>query len=216
MLTRFFIMPLILLSLLGLNACDSQPPELMKASKQFESDEIRDKHIAYMRTNHMDALKHKRDETMYNGIRTKKYSLNACIDCHVPENYNGEVLRHTDQEHFCTTCHTYVAAKLDCFECHVDHPIKVDEDIKSAGSSIKHRKTVLHEMTNYSTESIKLNSLDDKELMALAFKYSNSNELKKVSKSGGVSFLDVKDTQNTGLDSNNVIKLEQVKKDGGD
>ena len=58
-------------SLIGLNACDSEPPTLMKASKQFESDEIRDKHKAHMRKNHMDELMHKRDETLYNGIRTK-------------------------------------------------------------------------------------------------------------------------------------------------
>ncbi len=111
-------------SLLGLSACDSEPPALMKASKQFESDEVRDKHVAHMRKNHMDELMHKRDETVYNGIRTKKYSLNACINCHVPEQHNGEVLRHTNPEHFCSTCHSYVAAKLDCFQCHVDHPVK--------------------------------------------------------------------------------------------
>ena len=106
----------------GLSACDSKPPELMKAVKQFESDEIRDAHVKNMRKNHMDELLHKRDETVINGIRTKKHSLNACINCHVPEQHNGKVLRHTDPEHFCSTCHGYVAAQLDCFQCHVDHP----------------------------------------------------------------------------------------------
>jgi hypothetical protein len=108
----------------GLSACDSKPPELMKAVKQFKSDEFRDAHIKNMRKNHMDELLHKRDETMINGIRTKKHSLKACINCHVPEQYNGKVLRHTDPEHFCSTCHGYVAAQLDCFQCHVDHPNK--------------------------------------------------------------------------------------------
>ena len=37
-----------------------------------------------MRRNHMDLLKHHRDETMHNGIRTPKHSLNECINCHVP------------------------------------------------------------------------------------------------------------------------------------
>ncbi len=124
---RFFVLLSFLsVSLLGLSACDSEPPTLMKASKQFESDEIRDKHRAHMRKNHMDELMHKRDETLYKGIRTKKYSLNACINCHVPEQHNGEVLRHTNPEHFCSTCHGYVAAKLDCFQCHVDHPVKTE------------------------------------------------------------------------------------------
>jgi len=109
---------------IGLNACDSnsEPPKLMKAVKQFESDEIRDGHIKNMRKNHMDELLHKRDETVIKGIRTKEHSLKACINCHVPEEYNGKVLRSTDPEHFCSTCHNYVAQKLDCFQCHVDHP----------------------------------------------------------------------------------------------
>lgn len=130
--------PILLLSfafmmLFGLSACDSAPPKLMKASKQFDSDETRDKHVAYMRKNHMDVLMHKRDETMYEGIRTKKGSLKACINCHVPEEHNGEILRHTNPEHFCSTCHGYVATQLDCFQCHVDHP--VDQN-KSASSAI--------------------------------------------------------------------------------
>ncbi|KAG1650485.1 Hdr-like menaquinol oxidoreductase iron-sulfur subunit 1 [Nymphon striatum] len=92
--------------LFGLSACDSTPPKLMKASKQFDTDERRDQHVAYMRTNHMDVLMHKRDETMYDGIRTKKGSLKACINCHVPEEHNGE--------------------------CHVDHPVKQDKTASSA------------------------------------------------------------------------------------
>lgn len=123
----------------SLVACDSQPPKLMKAVKQFESDEIRDAHTKHMRKNHMDALLHKRDETVIKGIRTQKYSLKACINCHVPEQHNGKVLRHTDSEHFCSTCHGYVAAQLDCFECHVDHPVsdKMGEAPKDAVHSLQ-------------------------------------------------------------------------------
>ena len=121
----FILTSLLLLLGASLSACDNnQPPELMKAVKQFDSDKIRDAHVKNMRINHMDELLHKRDETVINGIRTKKNSLKACINCHVPEEHNGKVLRHTDPEHFCTTCHTYVAAQLDCFTCHVDHPNK--------------------------------------------------------------------------------------------
>ena len=199
----------MLVPLLGINACDSEPPALMKASKQFESDEIRDRHIAYMRINHMDALKHKRDETMYNGIRTKKNSINACINCHVPESYNGQVLRHTDQEHFCTTCHTYVAAKLDCFECHVDHPIKLDDEVESAGSPTTEVNSELKDMANPSSQSIQLNSLNSQELMDLAFKYSDNRDLKKPSESGGVSFITNKTNP---LDSN--IKNNSSNTDG--
>jgi len=115
---------LMLVLAAGLSACDSKPPELMKAVNQFESDEIRDAHVKNMRKNHMDELLHKRDQTVIQGIRTKKHSLKACINCHVPEQHNGKVLRHTDPEHFCSTCHGYVAVQLDCFQCHVDHPNK--------------------------------------------------------------------------------------------
>ncbi|MFT5760638.1 MAG: hypothetical protein ACI9LM_005425 [Alteromonadaceae bacterium] len=196
-------------SLLGLSACDSEPPELMKASKQFESDEISDKHVAYMRTNHMDALKHKRDETMYNGIRTEEHSLNACIDCHVPESHYGEVLRHTDQEHFCTTCHTYVAAKLDCFECHVDHPTKFDYEFKSAKTSISQKRSILTDMADSNIESMQLKSLGKKELMDLAFKHVNNQQSTKHTKSGGGS---LKTLQNSDLELNSSNKPNQTQK----
>ncbi len=113
---------LVLFLATGLSACDSKPPKLMKAVKQFESNEIRDAHIKNMRINHMDELLHKRDETVIKGIRTKKHSLKACINCHIPEQHNGKELKHTDPEHFCSTCHGYVAQQLDCFQCHADRP----------------------------------------------------------------------------------------------
>ena len=42
-----------------------------------------------MRRNHMNYILHQRDETMYRGIRTPKYSLAECIDCHAdkPQKY---------------------------------------------------------------------------------------------------------------------------------
>jgi hypothetical protein len=116
------LLTFFLLASAGLTACDSEPPELMKATEQFDSDETRDQHIAFMRKNHMDALIHKRDQTMYEGIRTKKNSIKACINCHVPAEYEGKPLRHTNSKHFCSTCHGFVAAQLDCFECHTDQP----------------------------------------------------------------------------------------------
>jgi len=161
-----------LMLLLGasLSACDSkQPPELMKAVTQFKSDEIRDGHIKNMRKNHMDELLHKRDETVINGIRTKKHSLKACINCHVPEQHNGKVLRHTDSEHFCSTCHGYVAAQLDCFQCHVDHPNKAKDkqaskvapndathaSVQLDAPSMKHMPSTIAELSNDKLTSTK-------------------------------------------------------------
>ncbi len=80
---------------------------------------------SYMRKNHMDLLKHKRDETMHKGIRTKKHSLNECINCHVTPGEDGKVARIADEDskHFCSTCHVAAAVTLDCFECHADRPV---------------------------------------------------------------------------------------------
>ena len=74
---------------------------------------------AFMRKNHMKLLKHHRDETMHQGIRTKKYSLQNCIDCHASKK-NNSVLG--TNENFCQTCHSYAAVTLDCWDCHSSKP----------------------------------------------------------------------------------------------
>lgn len=68
-----------------------------------------------MRRNHMEMLKHQRDRTLRAGIRGEPASLNACIECHASQK-TGSVLG--GKENFCESCHSYVAVKLDCFECH--------------------------------------------------------------------------------------------------
>lgn len=74
---------------------------------------------AYMRRNHMKLLLHKRDETVHKGIRTPKYSLQKCIDCHASQK-TGSVI--ASRENFCVSCHSYAAVKIDCFECHSGKP----------------------------------------------------------------------------------------------
>ncbi len=74
---------------------------------------------AYMRRNHMRLLDHHRDETVLKGIRTKKYSLKGCIDCHASEK-TGSVA--TAKDDFCVSCHSYAAVKIDCFDCHSTKP----------------------------------------------------------------------------------------------
>lgn len=73
----------------------------------------------FMRRNHMKLLKHQRDDTMHKGIRTTKYSLKQCIDCHASQK-TGSVI--ASSENFCVSCHTYAAVKIDCFECHSGKP----------------------------------------------------------------------------------------------
>lgn len=71
-----------------------------------------------MRRDHMEFLKHQRDETLREGIRGQKYSLNACIDCHAvksPDVAGGKV---RTLKPFCAECHSYAAVSIDCFQCH--------------------------------------------------------------------------------------------------
>ena len=67
-----------------------------------------------MRRNHPEMLKHQRDLTVHEGIRTRKYSLKGCVQCHASRK-TGSVL---GEDGFCQSCHAYAGVTLDCFECH--------------------------------------------------------------------------------------------------
>jgi hypothetical protein len=69
---------------------------------------------AEMRRNHMKMLLHQRDRTMHDGVRTTRFSLKNCIDCHASRE-TGSVL---GKEGFCSSCHAYASVSIDCFECH--------------------------------------------------------------------------------------------------
>jgi hypothetical protein len=73
----------------------------------------------FMRRNHMELLKHQRDDTLRGGIRTGKYSLKACIACHASQTTSSVTVANTN---FCQSCHNYAAVKIDCFECHANKP----------------------------------------------------------------------------------------------
>ena len=68
-----------------------------------------------MRRNHMEMLKHQRNETLRKGIRGAKVSLNGCIECHANKQ-TGSVIGSNDG--FCQSCHAFAAVKLDCWDCH--------------------------------------------------------------------------------------------------
>lgn len=84
----------------------------VKGERCVESNE-------FMRRNHMKVLNHQRDETVIEGIRTKKFSLKQCIECHASEK-TGSVAASKDD--FCVSCHSYAAVKIDCFDCHSTKP----------------------------------------------------------------------------------------------
>jgi hypothetical protein len=74
---------------------------------------------AFMRRNHMDLLKHQRDDTVRGGVRGAKYSLKDCVDCHANPQTASVTKGETD---FCTSCHRYAAVQIDCFGCHSNQP----------------------------------------------------------------------------------------------
>jgi hypothetical protein len=73
--------------------------------------------VQVMRRNHMELLKHHRDRTVREGVRTVEHSLANCVSCHASKN-TGRVTG--SDSAFCEGCHRYAAVKLDCFECHAD------------------------------------------------------------------------------------------------
>ena len=71
----------------------------------------------FMLRNHMELLKHHRDLTVRDGVRTTQHSLANCVACHASK-VTGRVTGSKDA--FCEGCHRYAAVTLDCFECHTD------------------------------------------------------------------------------------------------
>jgi hypothetical protein len=67
-----------------------------------------------MRRNHMKMLLHQRDLTVHQGLRTPRFSLKNCVDCHASRE-TGSVL---GKDGFCSSCHAYASVSIDCFECH--------------------------------------------------------------------------------------------------
>ena len=49
-----------------------------------------------------------------------------------PKGADGKPVAYSDPKHFCRTCHSYAAVRVDCFECHASRP---DEKAKAADAS---------------------------------------------------------------------------------
>ena len=72
-----------------------------------------------MRRQHMNLLKHQRDDTVFGGIRGAKHSLKDCVVCHASPKSGSVAAAPGD---FCVSCHSYAAVRIDCFECHTGKP----------------------------------------------------------------------------------------------
>ncbi|MCW8847532.1 MAG: sulfur reduction protein DsrJ [Sedimenticola sp.] len=88
---------------------------------------------AVMRRNHMDFLKHDRNMTVRKGIRDTQYSLAECVGCHAEKDNAGAYKPVNAEGQFCSSCHSYVAVNLSCFQCHRKTP-----EVKSgSGTAMK-------------------------------------------------------------------------------
>ncbi|MDE0282595.1 MAG: Hdr-like menaquinol oxidoreductase cytochrome c subunit [Gammaproteobacteria bacterium] len=122
-------------------AASADPPELPRGKGDAcvaPTDE--------MRRDHMDFLLHQRDLTVHDGIRTPRFSLVECVDCHVQRNSEGGFIPVDAPEQFCEICHTYASVKMDCFGCHATTPDSASADAKTA-ASVVHTGDVLGVMS---------------------------------------------------------------------
>lgn len=98
-------------------------PNPPKAKEPFSAEQPCVEPIPVMRRNHGHFLKHDRDETMHHGVRPATHSLEACINCHVTPDAEGNYPNIKEgSQHFCRSCHTYAAVIIDCFQCHASQP----------------------------------------------------------------------------------------------
>jgi len=77
-----------------------------------------------MRRNHMKYILHQRDETVHKGIRTRRHSLEECVNCHAAKDNQGEFIPVNAPDQFCYSCHTYASVNIDCFQCHATKPVR--------------------------------------------------------------------------------------------
>ncbi len=102
-------------------AAEGAPGAIVPGSKAAGLDHCVEP-TPYMRRHHMELILHQRDKTVHQGIRTKKYSLANCIDCHVGHDAGGKAVPVNAEGQFCDSCHDFVGQSLDCFECHATTP----------------------------------------------------------------------------------------------
>ena len=96
------------------DAGDKPAPRVAMPTIKIETGDACVAPTGEMRRDHMKMLLHQRDGTVRQGLREQRLSLKHCIDCHASRE-TGSVL---GKDGFCSSCHTYAAVSMDCFECH--------------------------------------------------------------------------------------------------
>ena len=70
----------------------------------------------------MRFLLHQRDDTVRSGVRGARHSLVGCVGCHAQTDAQGVPIPVNASGQFCESCHSFVGASPDCFECHATVP----------------------------------------------------------------------------------------------
>jgi len=131
-MSKYSLIPLLLSLLFGVYTPgtaadvaadkDTLGPVIPMAQRRFSAEQGCVAPTAEMRVNHMEYILEQRDATVHEGIRTRQYSLQECISCHVSDAEDAP--RADSEEHFCNSCHVYAAVSIDCFQCHADRPVE--------------------------------------------------------------------------------------------
>lgn len=128
---KILLLSLLLGTAVPAAAGGSLLPAVPEAQARFSEAQGCVEPVDDMRKNHMEYILHQRDKTMYQGIRTRQHSLTECINCHVSD--ASDAPRYDSEEHFCNSCHTYAAVKIDCFQCHADRPVSTAQELSQPG-----------------------------------------------------------------------------------
>ncbi len=96
---------------------------VVKGSKAYGLDSCVEP-TPLMRKKHYAFLKHDRDITVHQGVRTIRHSIAGCVDCHAAKDDAGKYIPVTAEGQFCQSCHEYAGVELPCFSCHSTTPTK--------------------------------------------------------------------------------------------
>ncbi|BBB23000.1 intracellular sulfur oxidation protein DsrJ [Abyssogena phaseoliformis symbiont OG214] len=94
-----------------------------QASSIKASGKVFHESVSIIRKMHPEFLRHKRDKTLRQGVRTDEYSLKGCVSCHANKDKTNNQYHSVDKKgQFCSDCHEQVSVSLDCFSCHRTTP----------------------------------------------------------------------------------------------
>jgi len=148
---------LLMAGAVGIMSACSGEPEQLAVEGSAKADKLTQcvQPTEFMRRNHMELIKHQRDETVHKGIRATDHKLASCIECHVRHDKEGNPVPVNAPGQFCAACHQYVAEKLNCYQCHSPVPNDLDSAAKTAAKEmgpgeqiamIDAHRSVLHEV----------------------------------------------------------------------